>query len=449
MELLVKVYLVTEKLIQQFRNAVYQSFLKRPDAVVDLIDALTVASHVSSPVALSEETPFRRKFSMVYDTLAQAVIDFDALLHTLLTFRPAECETIAGYEVYALDATKDERPDAETLSERVSLKSQKDEPLVYGHKYSWLVRLVAWGTSWAAPQDVIRIDPELTDSQVGGQQVKELAERHSNPKVVVEDSLYGNHLFLGVFLLIQNTFALVRMRITNVLYEQPEPHPPGKRGAPKKHGAKFKLSSPSRSADCEEAFQLGSQTIRLKAWKNLHLKKLPKLVVMMLKVEFLKADGTLRYKQPMWLLWSGPTDVPLQELCQMYLWRFAIEHMFRFLKQNLGLNSSRSNDLVATEQWMWLCALAYWQLLLMRDLVEADRPAWYPGFREGKARQLSPGLVQRAALRFLVKLGTPAQAPRVVGKGKGRQTGYHPTPRTRYPVIKKGKTGQKQVIADP
>ena len=63
MELLVKVLLVTEKLIQQFRNAVYQNLLKRPDAVLDLIDALTVAGHVESPVALSEEAPFRRKFS--------------------------------------------------------------------------------------------------------------------------------------------------------------------------------------------------------------------------------------------------------------------------------------------------------------------------------------------------------------------------------------------------
>jgi hypothetical protein len=60
-----------------------------PDAVLDLIDALTVAGHVESPVALSEQTPFRRKFSMVYDTLSHAVIDFDALLHTLLTFQPS------------------------------------------------------------------------------------------------------------------------------------------------------------------------------------------------------------------------------------------------------------------------------------------------------------------------------------------------------------------------
>lgn len=398
---------------------------------------------------MSEQTPFRRKFSMVYDTLSHAVIDFDALLHTLLGFQPPDSETIAGYEIYGLDATKDERPEAETLPERCSLKSQKDEPLVYGHKYSWLVRLVRRGTSWVAPQDTLRIDPELSDSQVGRAQVKALAERNPKPKVVVEDSLYGNHVFLGIFLLIQNTFALVRLRSNNVLYEQPAPKVPGKKGAPKKHGNKFRLASPSRPADGAEVFLLGSQTVYIQAWQGLHLKKLPKLIVMLLRVEFLKPDGQPRYKQPMWLLWSGPTSVPLQELCQMYLWRFAIEHLFRFLKQNMGLNTSRSNDLVATEQWMWMCALAYWQLLLMRHQVEEACPAWYPRFRNGKHHELTPGQVQRAALRFLLQLGTPAKAPKAAGKGKGRAKGYHPAPRVRYPVVKKAKTRQKQAVAGP
>jgi hypothetical protein len=208
-------------------------------------------------------------------------------------------------------------------------------------------------------------------------------------------------------------------------------------------------SFPALPADREEEFLFGTQTVRLKAWKGLHLKKLPELMVMMLRVEFLKADGTPRYQQPMWLLWSGPTDVPLQELCKMYFWGFAIEHMFRFLKQNLGLNTSRSTDLVASEQWMWMCALAYWQLFLRRDRVEADRPAWYPRFRDGKPRQLIPGLVQQAAFRLIVKLGTPAKAPRIVGKGKGRQKGYRPAPRTRYPVIKKGKSSQKPASVSP
>jgi hypothetical protein len=47
-------------LIQQFRNAVYQSVLKRADGFFNLLDALTVAGHVNSPVALSEEAPFGR-----------------------------------------------------------------------------------------------------------------------------------------------------------------------------------------------------------------------------------------------------------------------------------------------------------------------------------------------------------------------------------------------------
>jgi hypothetical protein len=416
---------------------------------MDLIDALTVAGHVVSPVALSEETPFRRKFSMIYDTLCNAELDLDRLPGTLLAFQPGDSETIAGYEIYGLDATPNERLEAETLPERCSLKIQKGEPVRYGHKYSWLVRLLKWGSSWVAPQDLRRIDPELSDNQVGGLQVQELAQRNPKPKVVVEDSLYGNQIFLAVFLLLKNTFALVRLRSNLVLYEQPKARQPKKKGAPCKHGSRFKLSSPPRLADRTETFQLRSQTVRLQAWQGLHFKKLSALVGKLLRVEFLKADGQPRYKRPMWLFWTGPLTVSLQDLCKMYLWRFAIEHMFRFLKQHMGLNASRSNNLVSTEQWMWLCALAYWQLLLMREEVADARPAWQPRFREGQHKELTPGQVQRAALRYLLQLGTPAHSPRVTGKGAGRTKGYHPTPRTRFPVIKKAKTGQNQAIASP
>jgi hypothetical protein len=46
--------------------------------------------------------------------------------------------------------------------------------------------LVRWGTSWVAPADTLRIDPELSDSQVGSQQVKALAVR--NPKRLFKNS---------------------------------------------------------------------------------------------------------------------------------------------------------------------------------------------------------------------------------------------------------------------
>lgn len=89
-------------LLQHFRQTVYQSLIKRADALFDLLDALTVASHVSSPVALIEETPFRRKFSSVYDTLLQDEFDFDELLAALYEHQPSDSEQNAGYDVYGL-----------------------------------------------------------------------------------------------------------------------------------------------------------------------------------------------------------------------------------------------------------------------------------------------------------------------------------------------------------
>lgn len=66
----------------------------------------------------------------------------------------------------------------------------------------------------------------------------------------------------------------------------------------------------------------------------------------------------------------------LSDLCLVYVWRFALEHAFRFLKQHLGLNANQFTLLHSTELWMWLCALAYWPLL-MREVVADYRPAWY------------------------------------------------------------------------
>ena len=432
---------------QQFREKVYQSMRKRADSILDLIDALTVAGHVDSPVALSEETPFRRKFSSIFDTLRHGEIDFDLLLPALQECQPANSDTLADCEVYGLDSTPNEREEAETLEDRGSLKAQKEDPVRYGHKYSWLVRLVQWGTSWVAPVDVRRVDTSLSDSQVGGLQVEEVDLHHPKQKVIVADSLYGNHIFLAVFLVVKHAYALVRLRSNLVFYERPKPHEKGKKGAPAKHGAKFKLSQPSRKSDRAETFLLGEQTVKLEAWQGLHFKKLSALVGMVLRVEFLRPDGTPRYKRPMWLFWTGSDTVSLEKLCRMYLWRFAIEHMFRFLKQHMGLNANQSTDLVSTDQWMWLCALAYWQLLLMRDEVKPSRPAWYPAGTQTKTKGLTPGQVQRSALGYLVQLGTPAQNTRNAGKGKGRSQGYHPAARTRYPVIKKANNLQNRAVS--
>ena len=192
------------------------------------------------------------------------------------------------------------------------------------------------------------METNLTDSQIGSVQVHELDLRNPKPKVVVADSLYGNHLFLAVFLAVKKVFVLVRLRSNMVFIGAPMPHGKGTKGASAKHGTKFKLSKPSLLPDRQETFLLGKQTVTVQAWHGLHLRNLHELVGLVVRVEFLRPDGTPGYKRPMWLFWSGPETVALKDVCQRYLWRFAIEHLFRFLKQHLGLNANHSTDPVST-----------------------------------------------------------------------------------------------------
>ena len=431
------------KTISEFREAVYQKVTYRPAAILDLVDALTITGHVNSPVALSESPVFRRKFSSVYDALVHGELG-DDLKNLFNDSQGAGWERIAGYEIHAIDATPNERMAAETLEDRGALKAQQKEPVRYGHKYSWLVRLVQSGTSWVAPEDIERIGTGTTDTKVAAQQVKGLAVRNKRPKVITADSRYRDKHFLGAFAGLDNTYALVRLQNNQKLSQEPAPKPKGSRGAPRKHGADFQLTAIEREPDASEEFLLGKQKVRVRVWHKLHFKRLAKVAGSVVCVEFLKEDGSPRYKRPLWLFWTGLEDVALQDLCRMYLWRFAIEHLFRFLKQHMGLNSNRSSNLTSLQRWMWIVALAYWQLLLVRDTVKPNRPAWHPNKKDGQDKPLTPAQVQRSTQTFLLQSGTPAANVRPAGKGPGRQKGYRPAPRKRFDVVFKTKKALNQ-----
>jgi len=434
---------VTKTHLSEFREAVYQKVIWRPAAILDLVDALTIAGQVSSPVALSESPLFRRKYSSVYDALVHGELS-DEVKALFSESQDADWETIAGYEIHATDATPNERMAAETLADRGALKAQQKEPVRYGHKYSWLVRLVQSGTSWVAPEDIERISTETTDTKVAAQQIKDLAVRNTRPKVITADSRYRDKHFLGAFATLENTHALVRLQNNQTLSQEPELKPQGSRGAPRKHGANFQLTAIPREPDASEEFFLSKQRVRVRVWHKLHFKRMPLVRGSVVCVEFLKEDGTPRYKRPLWLFWTGPEEVAPQDLCRMYLWRFAIEHLFRFLKQHMGLNSNRSSNLASLQRWMWIVALAYWQLLLMRDTVQPNCPAWHPHKKDGQVKPLTPAQVQRSAQIFLLQSGTPAANPRPAGKGQGRQKGFRPAPRKRYKIVFKTKKAQNQ-----
>lgn len=425
-------------MINRFRREVYQSMVQRGDAWFDLVDSLSGMSQVMSPVSVSESALFRRQYSSIYDVLNEGKLDEPKVRRALFGNQPADAETIGSYQVYAVDCTDEPHPAAGTLADRTQSKKGRHAPKLIGHRYSWLCRVVSQRPSWCMPQDVERVNSSRTDSEVAADQVKRLDEQEGQPKVVTADSLYCNARFLGAVLHATTVHALVRVRSNCALYEDPPERQPNQLGRPRKHGAKLQPKAPHRAADRIAEMNYLGQRVRLQAWHELHFRKVPLLVGQLLMVEFLKLDGTPRYQRPLYLFWTGPATVPLPDLCRMYLWRFAIEHLFRFLKQHLGLNTSRSPDPKHHERWVWSCALAAAQLVLVRHHVAQQRPPWQrTPTCTAQPATLTARQTQRNAFAFLRTLVTPAMQTRTVGKGLGRPFGYRPKPRTRHPVIKK------------
>jgi hypothetical protein len=286
-------------MIAQFRREVYHSFEQRGDAALDLIDSLSSAEGVGSPVEVSESPLFRRQYSSVYDVLQNGKLSVERIRRALYRHHPPEGELIAGYEIYVVDATEHEHPEAETLADRTQSKKGRHEATQVGHRYVWLVRVLSHRPSWCMAQAVERIGSQQSDSEVAAAQVKALDQQGPSCKAVIADSLYSNYVFLAVFLVVTTVVALVRLRRNRVLYEAPPERAAQQRGRNRRHGRKFKLSEPHRSPDRTEETTLFGQRVRLCAWHELHFAKLPALVGLVLKVEFLKADGAPRFRRPL------------------------------------------------------------------------------------------------------------------------------------------------------
>jgi len=427
---------ISRQRLVDFRLQVYASFTFRADALFELVDALLLSPILRSAVEVSQSPLFRRRFASVYDALTEGEINPTALRQAVVAAEPADALTVAGYAVYALDTTIAPRPNAATVPDRSKVYSAAHEKAIPAHQFSWLGRVIAVGQSWFAPRDVERVPASRTPGEIGAAQVQRLAAdpTPTQPKVVTVDSHFPVPEFLRAFVgLAPQVCVLARLASNRVLYGAPPPHT-GKRGRPPTHGAKLALRQPGPPQRQETARLLG-QTVRISAWPNYHFRKVPTLVGLVVRAEFLKADGTLRYRRPLWLFWSGPCTIALPDLVTMYLLRFAIEHFFRFLKQRLALLAAHLGDLAPIETWVQVVALAYWQVLLARSLVQPTYRPWDPTARQDPNRPLTPGQVLAAWPIFSRTLETPTAAPRRAGKASGRAPGQQPKPRERHPVL--------------
>jgi len=151
-----------------------------------------------------------------------------------------------------------------------------------------------------------------------------------------------------------------------------------------------------------------------------------------IRVEVVKPIARQRKFQVLWLAWLGETMPALKGIWRIYLRRFALEHWYRFAKQRLHWTQPQLSSTQASERWSLLMLLMSWQLWLARsECIDSPLP-W-----QSPQDKLAPGRVAQAFASILVAVGTPAQPPKTRGKSPGRLLGERPSPRPRYPTVKK------------
>jgi hypothetical protein len=435
-----------------FRTELHACFTRRADAMFELGDALLCAqAPLASLPHLSLEPVCRRGWGSVYAALTRGRIDAERLRDLLADSLP-QTESL----VFAVDVTTWPRCDAECSPERGYYyhpsRHSAGQPIVAGWAYQWICQLSFDRDSWTAPVDAARLHPLDDTDQQAARQVRALLARLPSsvqPPLFVFDAGYDSAQ-LSLDLADAPAAALVRLRSGRCFYADPPAPPPGKTGRPRRHGAKFNCADPATwptptATLVRHDDQYGTVTVT--AWAGLHPKQQrhpghgsrgPRPIVRgtVVRVQVERVPARTRPPKVLWLWWAGPAGctLDLDLAWRAYIRRFDLEHTVRFCKQTLGWTTPRPRHPEQADRWTWLVLAGYAQLRLARQAASDQRLPWE---RPRPQPRLSPVRVRRAFPQLLVRLGTPANAPKPAGCPPGRPKGRCSGPARRYPAIKK------------
>jgi Transposase DDE domain len=435
-----------------FRTELHACFPRRADALFELADALLCAQPpLLSLPHLSLEPVHQRGWGSAYAALARGEVDAERLRDLLVSVLPA-----ADPPVFAVDVTTWPRCDAECSPARGYYyhpsRHSAGQPIVAGWAFQWICQLSFARDSWTAPVDARRLHPLEDTDQTAAAQVRALLARlpasQALPLFVFDGGYDSAQLSLD--LAEQRVAVLVRLRSDRCLYADPPPRPPGSTGRPRRHGAKFNLAdpatwpTPTATLTCQDD-QYGTVTVA--AWAGLHPKQQrhpghgsggPRPIVRgtIIRVQVERVPARTRPPKVLWLWWAGPQghEFDLDLAWRAYIRRFDLEHTVRFCKQTLGWTTPRPRHPEQAERWTWLVLASYTQLRLARQVATDARLPWE---RPRPRPRLSPYRVRRGFPQLLVRLDSPAAAPKPSGCPPGRPRGRCSGPATRYPAVKK------------
>lgn len=429
--------------LARFRAELYQSVLGlRRDALFEVLDAVLTSDGPQPLVQLSLSPLFRRGWSSTCDALADGSLHPPALQRLVAATLPPL--PVHGRVLWALDGTVWPRPEAITSPERtacrVAVAGSAGQSIVDGWEYQWLAAIPEETGSWVLPLGVDRRSPSAgTPTQLAIQQVRaaQAARAPDAPRpLLLLDSHYDVAALVRAEL---GGDLLARLARNRRFYRRPGPY--SGKGAPRKHGPIFHLANPTTHGlpDMTQTEPDPSYgTVTIDVWAGLHTQPAPQLDLTVIRISLAHLPRTGTPPQPLWLVWHGD-GLPqnLRTVQRWYARRFAIEHAFRFLKQDLGWTTIRPRAPETADRWSWLVAAGLWQLWLAREAVTAQRLPWH---RVVAATARSPGRVRRSCGVLFASLGTPARPPRGRGKSPGRTPGQAPGPRQRYRVTRRHPT---------
>ena len=419
--------------LQEFRKSIYEHLGRAKDAVFELMDAVLTSPSTSSYVRLSMNPLFRRKWSSIYEALEDSRPARAKLLKLMIEEMPTEEQAfLAG------DSSVWLRPDALTLKER-GFHHGKDESIGIGQSYSTLAWIPETSGSWALPLKHERITSFETPVSKAAFQLKQVTEQLSVRPLAAYDRGYGNASFVKATANIEADL-LLRLASNRCVWGSPPAY--SGRGAPRKHGHKFKLKAPDTLPVATASIEVTDPKIgrvRVTHWRDFHFRTSSERPMQIFRVEVIEPLGRNRKFQTMWLAWLGKSVPALEILWVKYLRRFTLEHWYRFAKQRLHWTLPQITSTQAAERWSALRPLMTWQLWFARqDCVDSPLP-W-----QSPQDNLAPGRVAQSFALIIAAIGTPALPPKLRGKSLGRSKGDRFPPRIRFPTVKKHASKRKK-----
>ncbi len=336
-----------------------------------------------------------------------------------------------------IDASSIARPDAVTSADRTAQHVHNlpecKKPVTFGWQFSTVVALADPASSWTYILDQQRVASQTTAIEVAEAQLKRLVPHLPKNTIVVLDRGYdANWLWCRCSAL--NIGVLGRLKSNRCLY-RPAPVPTGKKGCPRKDGAKLQPKDPMTHGEPDgmsKGTDAKGRPVEVTCWKHMHVKQARWLEVTVLRVVRPHATDKERDPRVSWFVWIGDQEADVLQIALGYVLRFGQEHGYRFDKQALLWETLRLRTPEQFERWTLIVAIVHNHLVLGRSLVSPELRPW-----ENKQRQPTPQQVRGGIGKLLPRLGTPARPPQPRGKSKGRNKGAQVKKAERFAVIRK------------